>query len=542
MQRKFPWFSLTIIFLVGIFAIFVVFFENFTKRMNQEQIDYAALSLGDPVWKYNLEPIQLYSETIAKARYYTYFEISHPEGEVIVLTEHEPSQTWMNQFFRKLKLIREQDFQQKIVYKNKHIANYKATITNYNIYVYLVGLFLFLLALSIACLLKFLEISRSKRMEAEEELILESKRLHTVLAAAPVITFSIDKNGMITACDGKGLSKLSLRKELILGQHIRHVFAGEDTFIMAYEHAAIGFISSSHHRIKGAVFDVWFAPRKQDSEVVGVMGVLTDISKLKLALEEVASRQQVMQHELQLAQKIHSMMTPLDLPKLPGFNFGLLFVPSSELGGDFVSFMPSEDKQQLGITFTDISGHGVGAALLATMFKVLLDEIMTKGDDIARNFMEMNERVYEKFPEEFFASTFHARLDSNTKTLTYFKAAQDPVYIFRQGKLFAELAGGAPALGLMPKEYIADELYITHDVQLEENDTLFFFTDGLVEIENAEGQMIGRNQLVSWIEEHIDLPPQQLVEKIYDLALDHAGDFAPDDDVTAMVVRVESAS
>ena len=282
--------------------------------------------------------------------------------------------------------------------------------------------------------------------------------------------------------------------------------------------------------------------RDSSGAIIGCFGISRDITRLKEATNELAERDERTREEMALARKIHRSLLPVEAPCIQGLEFGLRFVPSGDIGGDFVDFLDLHQPHRIGVVFADITGHGVGAALLSSMLKVLVDEVTDNNVSQSTCFQTLNRRLFKEFPQGNFASGFYAVFDSRQHKLSYVKASQEPLIVLRPGKKPRLLTQGGPALGLLDPEACDAPVYEQHDVTLRAGDTAFFFTDGLVDFYNdLELARTQRERLVRFLEERKELPPQELVDQAYMHMLTTAGIQEPTDDVAVLAVRVSPA-
>ena len=282
--------------------------------------------------------------------------------------------------------------------------------------------------------------------------------------------------------------------------------------------------------------------RDQQGNIVGTFGISRDITDLKKASLQLAERDQRNREEMKLARAIHSALLPVDAPRMPGFEFGLRFVPSGDIGGDFIDFVRLPDPKSLGVVFADITGHGVGAALLASMLKVLVDEVAPVYQSLEACFKALNRRLFKAYPGGSFASTFYAVFDSGKRMMKYVKASQEPVILLRPGRKPQLLGEGGPALGLLGPEHFDEKEYREFEIQLLPGDTVFFYTDGLVDMQEGDRTVtVQREQLLDWLEALQDEQPQDLVDRIYQRALHYTQVDQPCDDVAVLAVRITEA-
>jgi len=271
---------------------------------------------------------------------------------------------------------------------------------------------------------------------------------------------------------------------------------------------------------------------------VAMARVRTHLS-LKKAVEQLAKHDRKLRQEMSLARTIHRALLPAELPELQGFEFAMSFVPCGDVGGDFFDYIYYPDNQRLGIIVADITGHGMPAALLAAMFKVVIDETflppLPKPDDA---FRLVNQRLSKEFPEGNFASTLYALFDADAKTVTLIKATDVPVLLFHADGSLTTYDQCEPALGLLDPQIFGQAKYQPIIIDLAVGDTVFICTDGLIEIEDPEGKPLTLDGLIKWLRADLALPLKTFSEHIHARAVEYAAPDEFQDDIAALAVRV----
>ena len=279
--------------------------------------------------------------------------------------------------------------------------------------------------------------------------------------------------------------------------------------------------------------------RDRNAQIIGTFGISRDITEFKQVRDQLAEYNRQNREEMQLAKRIHQALLPVEAPDYAGLEFGLRFVPSGDIGGDFIDFIDDKQEGRFGVVFADITGHGTGAALLSAMLKVLVDEITDREDSVKECFNYLNHRLYHEYPAGLFASGVYAVFDTTRKTMTYVNASQEPIILLRQGEQPAVLGESDGALGVLDPEQPQAPQFKEHIIHLQEGDTIFFYTDGLVDFFNdMEETAEQRERLIGWLAEHQESPPQDLVDDIYQRSLLHANLSEPQDDMAALAVRI----
>ena len=539
MKLKYVLLGTLLLGLIG--AGFGVFYELNTHRLHEQKNEHYGRLLANHIWNLDDSTASEFVKIVGRESGTQSIQVHHADDRPFVdFTREEERPRALDWFFKSLNLIRDNHYTYPIMHEDREIGRIESVWENRNIYVYLYLLLVLLLILMIGLLTRFSAQAKEQKQQAEHALVENRKRLQSVVANAPVIAFSLNRDGVFTVCEGKGLDELTRTRGELVGRTLQGAFADVPEFSADFLRALQGETFSVNRSVEDQIFDVWYSPLKDDADVVGVMGVCTDITELKQTLDRLEERERVMNRELELAQSIHRALIPAKRPQLAGYEFGLVFVPWGGLGGDYFEFFENDKKDQLGVIFADICGHGVSAALLSSIFCVIVDDVLKKTDPPAALFFEMNKRTENIFPEGTFASTFYASFDNKTNTMTYVKASQEPAIIFRSGQPAEVIEKGGPALGLLPNEMLDDQSYQEHSLTLQKGDTVLLYTDGLIEVENTEGNMLDTKDLIDWVEEDLHLPPQELVEKLYERATTHAGTTDLPDDVAVLAIRVKA--
>lgn len=246
--------------------------------------------------------------------------------------------------------------------------------------------------------------------------------------------------------------------------------------------------------------------------------------------EHTAVEQERIRRELELGRQIQNEM----LPNAP-LNLGLtqvqgVSVPAREVGGDFFNYFVLDDGQ-IALLMGDVSGKGVGAALLMANIQASLKIRLALGQSLAAVADALDRDIEAGSPGPVYATLFVGVLDPVSRRLRYVNAGHNPQYALRRdGSLERMHATGFP-VGL-----IAGHGYEELSVQLAAGDLLFFYTDGCVEAENEHGEMFGVERLEPLLLEAVQhADPLQRIERA---VAAFRGTSEPLDDATLMTVKV----
>ena len=236
--------------------------------------------------------------------------------------------------------------------------------------------------------------------------------------------------------------------------------------------------------------------------------------------------------ELETARRIQSSILPAHAPQIPGLDVAMRYVPAASVAGDFYDFLAA-DGRRVGILVADVSGHGIPAALIASMVKVAFSSQAERAENPAAVLREMNRIFFGHSPESFVTAGY-LYLDLHSRTMRYAGAGHPPLLLWRQGdgqvRAFRE-----NGIVLGP---FSDGAYANTEFTLEPGDRLLLYTDGITEAENEGEELFGEERLLTFVAANAALPAGHFADAL--LAEVAAWSGAPDgtqrDDVTLIVV------
>jgi sigma-B regulation protein RsbU (phosphoserine phosphatase) len=193
------------------------------------------------------------------------------------------------------------------------------------------------------------------------------------------------------------------------------------------------------------------------------------------------------QKELEIARQIQTAILPSAYPQSPHFHVAARYIPMTSVAGDFYDFLVA-DERQAGLLIADVSGHGVPAALIASMVKLAATSQFTNATDPAKLLSGMNAVLCGNTQDQFVTAAY-VYLDASSRTLKYSAAAHPPMLLLRAGKAVEIVENG-----LMLAAF-SSATYSTAVHPLEPGDRLVLYTDGLLEAANAEGEEFGADRL-----------------------------------------------
>jgi PAS domain S-box-containing protein len=151
-----------------------------------------------------------------------------------------------------------------------------------------------------------------RELEARHHAAAVDERLQRLLANAPIILFAVDREGIITTSEGRGLERLGVRTGELLGQSVFETYASVPTIVDATRRALAGETVNSTNDLGTAVFDTWLAPFRDDTgEVIGAIGVATDITERRRLEGQLAQSERLASVGMLAAGVAHEINNPL---------------------------------------------------------------------------------------------------------------------------------------------------------------------------------------------------------------------------------------
>jgi sigma-B regulation protein RsbU (phosphoserine phosphatase) len=199
--------------------------------------------------------------------------------------------------------------------------------------------------------------------------------------------------------------------------------------------------------------------------------------------------------EGRVARQIQQGLLP-KTPQLNGFDIGAAMHPLNSAGGDFFDFIPLPDGS-LGIAIGDVSGHGVGPALLMATTRAYLRVLARTHSDIGQLLTVLNEMLCEDADGRF-VTLFFARLDYQRRSLAYGNAGHGMCWLLHPSGGIRRLAD--PDASGFPLGTLPDHDYgVSPSMTLETGEILFLATDGLMECPSADGTFLGFDPVIDII-------------------------------------------
>ncbi len=390
------------------------------------------------------------------------------------------------------------------------------------------------------------DISERKKWE---KALLDSEALYeSLVQTLPVCILRKDREGRFTFANRAFCRELGRRLEEVLGktdfdfypEELAHKYVADDRRVM--ETAEVYEDVEGHQTWEGAktYVEVIKSPlRDSRGQMLGTQGVFWDVTARKRAEAEAAHAAA----EFRVARAIQQKLFPTAAPQVPGmdiggasygFDIGGASYPAEAIGGDYYDYLSLADGS-LGVAIGDVSGHGMGPALLMAEVRAYLRGFAQTEADVSRILGLVNRTIIPDIEGDRFITLLVARLDPATRTLVYSSAGHSSGYVLdRRGMIKRALRSTSIPLGIEPEAAFPSSA----PVALEPGDLVLFLTDGVVEARSPDGASFGAGRACDVVRVYREAPARQIVENLYYAVRAFSQNRPQFDDITATVIKV----
>jgi len=215
------------------------------------------------------------------------------------------------------------------------------------------------------------------------------------------------------------------------------------------------------------------------------------------------------QHEMGKARRIHLGLLPPESTTIPGLSLAARYRSADSVGGDYYDMLKYQDGRWL-ILIADVSGHGVSAALVMAMIKALSRQAVAQDRPMLDIVRLLNRELESLTGSQHFVTFLAGQYDPETFELQHVNCGHEPGVVFGpDGEIKYHLQTSGLPLGV-----ISDTDWEIGRCTLQAGDRLYLVTDGLIEVDNSSGEMLGRNRLAQLLSSHGKRSPGEAVDEI----------------------------
>lgn len=342
------------------------------------------------------------------------------------------------------------------------------------------------------------------------------------------------------------------RREEVIGQNPRILKSGKhpDSFYQRlWQTLSRGEVwrgSFVNRRKDGTTYhsDQTIAPvRTSSGQPIGYVSIHEDVSarvrfdeqrrtrELQSVRDAADDRVRLARHELELARQVQKRLFPRTAPEVLGFDVAGSVIPAEETCGDYYDFIPMPDGR-LGVVLGDVSGHGIGPALIMVETRACLRTLLHALGDIQEILQHINQLLVHDLESGRFVTLFLAILDPATRSLNY-SAAGQPAYHFSSSGQVTRLDNSGMVLGLLADAGIPPG----ERIKLAPGELIFLATDGLHESHTSDGSMLGIERVLDLVRMNRHKSARAIIEELNASAFRFRQDAPQEDDITIVVIK-----
>lgn len=254
--------------------------------------------------------------------------------------------------------------------------------------------------------------------------------------------------------------------------------------------------------------------------------------------EEIQTSEEMgktLKREIDMARNIQIQLLNGEKPYSSNGKFSGISIPARLIGGDYYDFYPLYNGK-IRIIIGDVMGKGIPAAMLMILtrgaFRSASESTQSPGETISA----MNNALYKDLRTlNSFVTVFCTDWDPNTGQFTYANAGHCPPVFLRKG---VEQQNIPPIKGVMLGG-LPDQKYSDEVIQLQDEDLVFFYTDGIVEAKNRAGEMFKLDRLVQLLEKNWERDASEIENKVVESITQFTQQLPQRDDITMVTLKIE---
>lgn len=296
--------------------------------------------------------------------------------------------------------------------------------------------------------------------------------------------------------------------------------------------------------------------RDESGKIIGVCGISRDVTEahhkseqLNAYTRELSEKQEQMEEELLLARQVQQALLPQTFPSFPressaeesALHFSYRYLPESLVGGDFFT-VTAVTETKAAVLVCDVMGHGVPAALVTAVQRVLVEELQSEADNPGAFLAELNSRLHHFFQpltSSMFVTALYLVLDTVTGSVRFANAGHPPPL------LVSRTEGKVRPLGIEPDRppfalgVVRDSVYPAQEDSVRAGDLLFLYTDGLCDLGAGHELMPDMPQFLALIEGSIQQKDEAFLNEVLARARKISGQQIFNDDVCLVGIEIK---
>ncbi len=267
-----------------------------------------------------------------------------------------------------------------------------------------------------------------------------------------------------------------------------------------------------------------------------LLRVNTELDRLN---QELIARNRELEQGMAMAHRLQEALLPQQYPRVKNVSFAHKYVPAEAIGGDIFQLIGLPDGRGA-LFISDVSGHGVRAALITSIVKAVVGYIDFSDKtprDVLKDFNSRFRSILGPLTPQIYATAVVMMVDGESRSLTVAAAGHPAPLLVSKSKMSAEsvisLDEVGPALG-----FVSDPEYFDCERPLAVGDIVLSFTDGIYEVADAQDNMFGLARLQKLVADNAHLIPRDLIQRIITETEDFMGSARRPDDLCVVTIEV----
>jgi serine phosphatase RsbU (regulator of sigma subunit) len=245
---------------------------------------------------------------------------------------------------------------------------------------------------------------------------------------------------------------------------------------------------------------------------------------------ELLEKQRQIERQLQLARSIQQSLIPDVSGSMQNVRMKAVYLPLDEVGGDFYDVIRIDDTR-IGIFLADVSGHGVPAAMIASMVKSFINLHAHSGYGCEQFLLSLNSLLFPMI-HSYFVTCFYGMLSAQTRTMEFCLAGHPPPVLVHVNGGPEMLSAKGTAIG-----FRANPVLETRSVKFSAGERIYLYSDGVTEAFSPEGEMFGTERLTGLMVEHRTQEIGDALNTIITKVREFQNKESFNDDLTLLVIE-----
>ena len=295
--------------------------------------------------------------------------------------------------------------------------------------------------------------------------------------------------------------------------------------------SAYGDMENIRMAMNRGAFDFVIKPIDFEDLQLTIRRTLEHLARWRAAFE-ARDKLVALENELDVASRMQQSLLPTAFPEAPDYQVFASMEPARDVGGDFFDVLRLPDGR-IGLVVADVSGKGVPAALFMMVSRTLLKGTAIGESNPAKCLGEVNDLLVKENEESMFVTAFYAQFNPASGRVDFSNAGHNLPFIVKpSGDVKQIECEPGLVLGILPTFD-----YPIGSVQLDPGDTFFFYTDGISEAMDEEGNELGEKELAEVLAECGGLTASDVNRHVVQTTQAHAGEAPQSDDITCLALR-----